>query len=342
MGLLLGLSVCLVLGVGYWRMFSHFPGYDDEGYIMLTVRDYLAGGGLYGTVYTQYGPGFYVLMDVVFGLPGWAITHALVRWFTLGWWLAAAVGGAELVRHQTRKDGVAIAVGVVVFLYLCQFSEEAFHPGAVVVGLIPWMLRFMGSRSASETGRSLAIWAGAGTAFLGLLKINVGGLFGVGFVVWYLLLGRSSLPSWGRRLSALGVGGIAITVLFMGSMQEPWVMLFWLLCVIGLIGIAAVVDAEREMAWSEVGVGVLAGVVTVALVGGVVMLRGTSTVELLQGVLLGPLQHADDYSFAIDWRPGTLVNAILALGVLVGYVKLSRSEKNVPAKLGLVGLRPSS
>ena len=198
MGLLLGLSVCLVLGVGYWRMFSHFPGYDDEGYIMLTVRDYLAGGGLYGTVYTQYGPGFYVLMDVVFGLPGWAITHALVRWFTLGWWLAAAVGGAELVRHQTRKDGVAIAVGV------------------------------------------------------------------------------------------------------------------------------------------------LAGVVTVALVGGVVMLRGTSTVELLQGVLLGPLQHADDYSFAIDWRPGTLVNAILALGVLVGYVKLSRSEKNVPAKLGLVGLRPSS
>src|SRR5688572_14814465 len=48
--------------IGYWMLFSHFAGYDDEGYILISAREYFARGQLYEQVYSQYGPAYYVLM----------------------------------------------------------------------------------------------------------------------------------------------------------------------------------------------------------------------------------------------------------------------------------------
>jgi hypothetical protein len=52
-------SVVLLGLTGFWRMFAHFPGYDDEGYILLTVRAYLEHGRLYSNIYIpNMAPGF--------------------------------------------------------------------------------------------------------------------------------------------------------------------------------------------------------------------------------------------------------------------------------------------
>ena len=66
-----------------------------------------------------------------------------------------------------------------------------------------------------------------------------------------------------------------------------------------------------------------------------VWLRGTSISGLIDGVLLRPLRHADSYSYPVDWRPGTVLLAIVffILGALPITVRtmFSRGEAAVSA-----------
>jgi hypothetical protein len=43
--------------VEYFELFTHFRDYDDEGYIALSVREFVAGGSLYGDVYSRRATG---------------------------------------------------------------------------------------------------------------------------------------------------------------------------------------------------------------------------------------------------------------------------------------------
>jgi hypothetical protein len=46
--------------VGFMSMFSVFHAYDDEGYFLVTLRDYIGGHAAYNQI---YGPFFYEVMD---------------------------------------------------------------------------------------------------------------------------------------------------------------------------------------------------------------------------------------------------------------------------------------
>lgn len=328
-------TVALMVGLGFWRLFSHFPGYDDEGYIMLTVRNYLEHGGLFVSVYSQYGPGFYVLMDLLFGWGGFEVSHTSARWFTLTLWLGAAIGCAEVVRHHGRSATWAWGAGVATFMFLYQFSEEAFHPGVVVVFILPWCVRWMGACARSDRWLGLAAVAGGTTAFLTLVKVNVGVLFGVGVVTWYALASTSERSRVVQQVLAGSLGAVALTGLLGGALQEPWVRTFWFVTAVGLVGLILVTDAQHKFATKELVVGGLAGFAVGALVIGTMWFRGTSLPGLLEGVLWGPLRHADSYSFAIDWRPGTLVSAFASLGVLVVWLRTKRRGEGAKAS-GLI------
>src|SRR5262245_64052464 len=71
------------LPAAYYGMFSGFQDYDDEGYLLISLRDYARGGVLYDQVYTQYGPAYYQLLTAVFGLFGLPFTHTAGRAFVL-------------------------------------------------------------------------------------------------------------------------------------------------------------------------------------------------------------------------------------------------------------------
>jgi hypothetical protein len=55
------LLVVGVLGVSFAlsQLLTVFHQYDDEGYLLLSLKNYLDGGPLYTDTFTQYGPFYY-------------------------------------------------------------------------------------------------------------------------------------------------------------------------------------------------------------------------------------------------------------------------------------------
>ena len=47
----------------------------------------------------------------------------------------------------------------------------------------------------------------------------------------------------------------------------------------------------------------------------------------MRASLLGPLRHADNYHYAVDWRPGTLLAAAASGLTLLGHVWLRRQGR---------------
>ncbi len=318
---ILGLTVTavLLLLTGYWRMFAHFPHYDDEGYILLTVRAYLEHGDLYGKVYSQYGPGFYVLLEALQRLTGVAIDHEFARWFTLLLWFGGAACTGAVAGRVSGSRSMAWFTWVAVFLYLHQLNLEAFHPGVVVIFLLPAVLWVMLELLRRDRTGWAAAAAGAGVAGLGLLKINVGLLFAVGCTVWLVF---TAGPRWRSR--GFPVGGVAGGVLFgavlmHGLLEAAWVRTFLVLYAVGLTGLAAVIRPRPGIGYRPIVAFSLSVGAVVALVVALVIYRGTTLGALWDGVIRGPMKHAGTYSFAVDWRPGTLALALASLVALAGH-----------------------
>src|SRR5436190_729514 len=52
----------------YCKCFSWFSPYDDEGFIMTSVRGFLEGHALYNEIFTCYGPVYYYYQWLIHGL----------------------------------------------------------------------------------------------------------------------------------------------------------------------------------------------------------------------------------------------------------------------------------
>src|SRR5882757_9062437 len=110
--------------VGYWMLFSNFAVYDDEGYILISAREYFAHGGLYETVYSQYGPAFYVFLDLIQHALGSPISHTVARLLTLTAWLGTGTACALIVWRHTAAIGLALFTLAATFLYLYFVIDE--------------------------------------------------------------------------------------------------------------------------------------------------------------------------------------------------------------------------
>jgi len=65
--------------VAYYQMFTGFNSYDDEGSLMVTVKQYLGGAKLYNQTLNPYGPVYYFYNWALRTLSGTPVTHNVVR-----------------------------------------------------------------------------------------------------------------------------------------------------------------------------------------------------------------------------------------------------------------------
>lgn len=140
--------------VGYQQLFSSFASYDDEGYVLLSLRMFLAGRPLYDDVYSQYGPAYYVTQAVFHWLSGLPVTHDVARWKTLAVWLATAGMSAAFVQRMTGYHWLAAIAFLATFFHLDRLGLEPGHPQDVCLPAMMAMLLLSTFLREGRQGRS--------------------------------------------------------------------------------------------------------------------------------------------------------------------------------------------
>jgi hypothetical protein len=167
--------VAIAIGfASYQRLFSSFAAYDDEGYVMLSLRQFMAGGALYDQVYSQYGPAYYWLASLFHCVTDWPVTHDVTRIKTLTVWMSVSLLAAGWLYRVTRSVVISTIGLVFVSFHLERLAMEPGHPQElclIAVAVCMFLATFVRGRS---TGIRLYAGMGVATAICLMTKVNVG------------------------------------------------------------------------------------------------------------------------------------------------------------------------
>jgi hypothetical protein len=302
---------------GFYRMFTLFAAYDDEGYVLVLLREVAAGRPLYDGVYSQYGPFFVGVMSTFFRATGLSIDHDHGRLLSLAMWLVTSLClgvWAAVVAGSALAGGV---VQLLVFRVLwLDIGYEPMHPAGLVCALLATLV----GTTALEPRypRFAAALQGALLAALSLVKINIGGLAALAV----LLRSAPDLVRQGRRTSAFLVVAAAVaapTLLTGQSLGAAWAQSYDVLATAAVLGVALVnvrgparVVAPIALGWLLGGAGL-----TAALIVADTLLRGSTLTAVVRGVAIAPLHHAAAFTLPLEPPGGVVLLALAALAACV-------------------------
>jgi hypothetical protein len=300
------LVLAVALGaVGWLLLNTSFLVHDDEGYVLISLRNYAEHGGLYDVIFTQYGPVPFIYHDLVHRLLGLPITNLLGRSLTLLHWIGAATAAALIAWRLSGRYWTALVTLVLVFGHLRQNTWEPSHPGSLISFLAAVGLAVVVELIArGKTTAAFGVFGITGAALL-LTKINIG-------VFWccaggaFLLLQTEALQ---RNRAGAWLAGLGLVLLPFGLMHnlldEARTLTFAAATAVIGAGVCAIIAAEATptLRWRHwlACAGALAG--AAALLIGVTLARGTSVHGLLTGVVLDPLRHPAHFHFSFPWHP---------------------------------------
>ncbi len=301
---------------GWLLMSTNFMIHDDEGYVLLSLKNFSAHGRLYDDVFTQYGPVPFLYYDALHRLLDWPITNLFGRTLTLVHWVAAAFAAGLIAWRLSGRYWTALFTLVAVFGLLWQMTWEPPHPGGLIAPITAVSL--VGAVEAlwrGRTGVATLLLGLAGAALL-LTKINVGLLL-ICSVGAFLLLQTDS-PLLRGRGAWLAAAGLAVLpfILMRPLLGESWVLNLAVMFALSGAAVCALVAAEttptlrpRDWLAGSAGLAGLAAVVVAAI-----LLKGTSAGGLLRGVLLDPLRHPANFHLGFVW-PAPAWGALGATGL---------------------------
>ncbi len=313
-----GLGVALAV-TGYLLMNTTFMPYDDEGFVLISLRNYLSGLRLYDDVFSQYGPWPYVYHQIVTTLLGHPpLTHTLGRAITLLHWVAMSLLCSGLAWRLTRSQLAAAVTAVLVFGLTWQNVSEPTHPGShigMLVAAAALTISFLpGAR------RPALVYAVLGllTGLLLLTKINVGLLLAAG--VGGFALQHTAWPGAWRRLGWLGaLGLLALPWVLLGrQLQLTWALVFaiqFTFAAAGLLWLTPASSLSLRLAPRAWLAAASAALGTIGFVCAWVLLRGTTLAALVQTVLVNPLRMPAKFVVGTPWYAESLVLA--AIGVVL-------------------------
>ncbi len=312
----LGLAL---LFTGYLLMNTTFMPYDDEGFLLISYRNYLAGLRLYDDVFSQYGPWPYLYHQFVTTLLGHApVTHTLGRALTLLHWVGAALLCGGLAWRLTRSQLAAGTTALLAFGLTWQMISEPSHPGSLIAVTVAAVA--LVAAALPEARRPALHYAalGVGAGLLLMTKVNVGLLLAAG-TGCLLLVFLDWPPAW-RWLAWAGPAGLLALpwVLIGRQLHHPWAF-----------GLAAQFTLAAAgllwLAWPRPGAGRLplrpwlvapAGtLLTIIAITGWVLLRGTTLRAMIRTVILDPTQMPGKFLMKLAWFPEAWVFA--ACGALL-------------------------
>lgn len=300
----IALGVTGLLATAYLMIMTTFMVYDDEGFVLISLRRFLGGEPLYDQVFSQYGPAPYLYHWLVTLGGTIDLTHMFGRMLTMIHWVACAGGvGWVAARLVDRNRLVAGAFGsIFAFNLLWQMVAEPSHPGSMIAAMltIAAVLMVESIRRRAFTGMAAAL--GLVGAVLVFTKINVGAFFITG--IGAFALSYSAWPDgWRRPAQVTAAVGLLLLPwpLMAGNLHNPAMFAFAAKASLAGAALVWILPAPAESSrlpiatWLHTVVWFLAGLAAIA---GFVLLRGTSLPELVSAVFIDPLRQPGNFTVA--------------------------------------------
>ena len=183
--------------LGFYTTFNSYGEWDDEGYLLFSLKAFAHHGGLYTHIYSVFGPFYYEAFSTVFAwLP---VTLDNGRVATLVVALLASLGFGVAIRMFTRSvlAGVATQAGTF-FLLVLSFVDESMHPSILVWLLLAVALVALALVARGQRSVGCAV-LGARVAAMVLTEVNTGVFATIALLFAGLALAP---PIRGARLSA--------------------------------------------------------------------------------------------------------------------------------------------
>ena len=197
--------------VAYLQEFTIIaPFWDDQGYMMLSVRHLLEGYRLYDDIPVFYGPFYYLVRWLLHGPLGLPLTHDGVRTIALALRITTAGVAAWAVYRMTRGAVPGVVAFLIVGAAPFTILPEAGHPqdlGLLLVTALPLLTR-AGRPGSSVVGLGLVV------AALCMTKVNVGVFAGV--AAWMALLSSTATS---RTIAVVRFASLV------GCVLLPWILL---------------------------------------------------------------------------------------------------------------------
>ena len=247
----------------YWLMFSQFAVYDDEGFFDYSLKLFVAGHPLYSSVFSDYGPFYYLVFGGFFAVVGHGVTTdagRLIQWVI---WLAASLGLGVTAHRLTGRLTLGVAALATAFYLLNGLTSEPMHAAALICLLLTAMSAVTAFVVRAHPRAGL-IALGALAGALLLTKINVGAYAAVSIGFAAVMAGRSLARYTPLRWLAV-VALVLIGPLVMASkLNSGWARSYALLAVLSTLSLvfvalpryaetAAPDDSVRWLRWLLTG-----------------------------------------------------------------------------------------
>jgi hypothetical protein len=314
------LTVLAVL-IAYLRIYNGFISYDDEGYMLIALRSFVEGGGLYDDVFSQYGPFYYEAWGGVFSLFGIPVDLDSGRIATLVAWILTCLGLGLATVRMTGSIVLGLTTQMLVFAALgVVASNEPMHPGGIICLLLMAIVAISCAVRERLSLGAMALLGGA-VAALVLVKINVGALA----IASVALACAVSFPAladrrWPRL--AIEIAFVATPLALIASkLGESWardyaahVSIAALAVVVVLRSLASRSRDGEELVWLIGGFGAAFLAILAAALG-----SGTSLGGFVDGVLGQPLRQSDAFSLPFIQAGRAYLLDLVALGGAFSY-----------------------
>ena len=293
----------LLVPIAYASMFSVFNAYDDEGYFLMTLRDYLSGHALYTQVSTLYGPFFYEATGGVFNVLGVDPGNDSARMVTFVIWLLASLGGGVVAFRLTRSLLLGLCAQFVTFHVLASLTSDPQQPAGLLSLLLIGLVGAAAYRSARP--RATAVLIGAIVAAACLVKINVGVFAGLAVAFAF----AASLTGRWRFLLLVVAGHLLVAVpfgLMAGMLGQEWVIEYALVVGLAAYALWIVVGYGPRLSPSPPALGWLSAGALIFAVAclGIAIVGGTHPGDLFGALVLGPARLPQVYVWPLRINAG--------------------------------------
>jgi hypothetical protein len=317
-------GTAVVLSVAYFpTFFSGVTSYDDEGSLLVTVRQFVHHGSLYHHTHGGYGPFYFSFAGLIFRLTGQDPTLLGGRLIVVVFTAASAALFGAAVWRVTRSIAFALLAQVTTYCVLARVAgSEPMHPGSMVV-LVLSLLTFALACNAMAPSTTALVCVGLAAGALMMIKINVG-LFAVVAIVIAFLIGNAQIPKVLRVLA--GAAAVLLPFVLMNHLiDQAAIVEFAVLVSVGLLATYATLTTDViSLPWR--GLLLAAGGALAAIFASCLwpLATGTSPVALFRGVVIQPLTQVDDYAQIIV--PPRFELLAFALTVCVVFAVLARRD----------------